>query len=99
MDSSRQRPSPKQPTQHKARSLQEILDEFSPLIDITYEPVKVKDHREAQPLLPSTFIEHSHLYNYFTLFFTPNLFNLITKNTNEYANIHRINIEKEGQRE
>ena len=99
MDSSCQQPSPKQPTQRKARSLQEILDEFSPLTDITYEPVKVEDHREAQPLLPSTFTEDSHPYDYFTLFFTRPLFNLITKNTNEYAAIHRINTEEEGQRE
>jgi hypothetical protein len=99
MDSSYQQPSPKQPTQRKARSLQEILDEFSPLTDITYEPVKVEDHREASAHLPSTFTEHSHPYDYFTLFFTPDLFDLITKNTNEYASIHRINAEEEGLRE
>jgi len=98
MDSSCQQPSPKQSTQRKTHSLQEILDEFSPLTDITYEPVKIEDHREAYALLPPTFTEHSHPYDYFALFFTPDLFNLITKNTNEYAAIHRINIE-EGQRE
>jgi hypothetical protein len=95
---STKQPSIKQPTQRKEHSLQEILDEFSPLIDITYEPVKVEDHREAYTRLPPTFTEHSHLYNYFALFFIPNLFNLITKNTNKYAAIHRTNIE-EGQRE
>jgi hypothetical protein len=99
MDSSQQQPSPKQPTQRKARSLQEILDEFGPLTDITYELVKVEDRREAYAHLPPTFTEHSHLYNYFTLFFTPNLFDLITKNTNEYASIYRINVEEEGLRE
>jgi hypothetical protein len=88
----------KQPMQRKERSLQEILDEFSPLTDITYEPVKVEDHREAYARLLPTFIKHFHLYNYFALFFTPNLFNLITKNTNEYAAIYRTNVE-EGQRE
>ena len=97
MDSSCQQPSPKQPTQRKARSLQEILDEFSPLIDIIYKLVKVEDYREAQPLLPSTFIEDSYLYDYFTLFFTCPLFNLITKNINEYTAIYKINIEEEGQ--
>jgi hypothetical protein len=99
MDSSCQQPSPKQPTQRKARSLQEILDEFSPLIDIIYKLVKVEDYREAQPLLPSTFIEDSYLFDYFILFFTHTLFDLITKNINKYAAIHRINIEEEGQRE
>jgi hypothetical protein len=69
--------------QRKEHSLQEILDEFSPLIDITYKPVKVEDYREAYAHLLPTFIEYSYLYNYFALFFTPNLFNLITKNTNE----------------
>jgi hypothetical protein len=90
MDSSYQQPSSKQPTQRKAHSLQEILNEFSPLTDITYKPVKVEDHREAQPLLPSTFTEDTHPFDYFILFFTRTLFNLITKNTNEYAAIHRI---------
>ena len=99
MDSSCQQPSPKQSTQRKARSLQEILDEFSLLTDITYELVKVEDRREAQPLLPPTFIEHSHPYDYFTLFFTPTLFNLIMKNINEYTAIYRIDVEEEGQRE
>jgi hypothetical protein len=99
MDSSYQQPSSKQPTQRKAHSLQEILNEFSPLTDITYKPVKVEDHREAQPLLPSTFTEDTHPFDYFILFFTRTLFNLITKNTNEYAAIHRINTEEERQRE
>lgn len=95
MDSSCQQPSSKQPTQHKARSLQEILDEVSPLTDITYEPVKIEDHKEAYARLPSTFTEHSHPYDYFALFFTPSLFDLITKNTNQYAAIHM----EKGQRE
>jgi hypothetical protein len=64
-----------------------------------YKPVKVEDHREAQPLLPSTFTEDTHLFDYFILFFTRTLFNLITKNINEYAAIHRINAEEERQRE
>jgi hypothetical protein len=98
MDSSCQRPSPKQPTQRKARSLQEILNEFSPLTDISYEPVQTEDHRDAYPLLPPTFTEHSHPYDYFALFFTPYLFNLIMKNTNQYAATHR-STGHEGQRE
>ena len=91
-----QQPVPKQPTQRKARSLQQILDEFSPLTDIIYEPVKIEDHREAHPLLPPTFIEHSYLYDYFALFFTPDLFHLITKNTNQYAAIYRT-ADQEGR--
>jgi hypothetical protein len=62
MDSSRQQPSSKKPTQRKERSLQEILDEFSPLTDITYEPVKVEDRREAYTIyhlpLQSTLIQN-----------------------------------------
>ena len=56
-------------------------------MDIIYEPVKVKNYREAYAYLPPTFIEYSYLFDYFTLFFTPNLFNLITKNINEYKHI------------
>ena len=84
-----QQPVPKQPTQRKARSLQQILDEFSPLTDIIYEPVKIEDYREVYPLLLPTFTEHSYLYDYFALFFTSNLFHLITKNTNQYIAIYR----------
>ena len=98
MDSSYQQPSPKQPIQRKAHSLQEILKEFSPITDIIYKPIKVEDCKEAHARLLLTFIEHFYLYNYFALFFIPNLFNLITKNTNEYAAIHRRNTE-ERQRE
>jgi hypothetical protein len=84
----------KQPTQHKEHSLQEILDEFSPLIDIIYKPVKVEDHREVYARLLLTFTEYSHLYDYFALFFIPDLFNLITKNINEYIVIYKTNIKK-----
>jgi hypothetical protein len=37
-------------------------------------------------------------YDYFILFFTPNLFQTITTNTNRYANIKRIYTVEEGMR-
>src|SRR6266566_399327 len=54
---------------------------------------------QAQALLPSTFPTEPHPFDYFTLFFTPSLFQTITTNTNQYANIQRIHADKEGLRE
>ncbi len=91
------RPQPVQ--EHKARTLQDILDEFGSIDQVTFEPIRLEPHRHAQALLPPSFTEHSHPYDYFALFFTPNLFQTITKNTNRYAAIHRIYAVQEGQRE
>jgi hypothetical protein len=66
----------------KARSLEEILAEFKPIDQVIYETIKLEPHRDGQALLPPTFLTKSHPFDYFTLFFTPEIFSTITKHTN-----------------
>jgi hypothetical protein len=73
-----------------ASTLEQILSQFEPLKNIIFEPIQTEPQRAAQPLLPPTFSITSHLFDYFALFFTHSLFQLITKHTNEYAAIQRI---------
>ena len=78
-------------SQRKARSLEDILLEFRSIDQVVYEPFQAEQpKRPATAHLPLTFPTQAHLYDYFTLFFTPDLFQSITTNTNQYANIQRI---------
>jgi hypothetical protein len=47
---------------------------------------KIEAHRLVKALLLANFLANLHLYNYFALFFTLNLFRTITTNTNRYTN-------------
>ena len=88
-----------EPNRQKARSLEDILLEFKPIEQVFYDPFQVEPKRVATAVLPPTFsTRRPHPYDYFTLVFTPNLFHLITTNTNKYATIQRIHVEH-GQRE
>ena len=88
-----------QSNQRKTRSLEDILLEFEPIHTVSYEPIQVESNRSASVLLPSTFPKQPHPFDYFTLFFTPTLFNQITTNTNQYANIQRLHVVEERHRE
>jgi hypothetical protein len=90
---------PAKPNKRKAQSLDDILHEFGPIKDVSYTPFEIEEPRPAKPLLPSTFPTQPHPYDYFTLFFTPDLFRTITKNTNRYANMQRIHVADRGLRE
>jgi hypothetical protein len=92
-------PPPPQPAKLKARSLDDILAEFDSIDQVVFDPVELEQHRDAQPLLPPTFSATSSPFDYFTLFFTPTLFDTITTNTNRYAAIQRIHTREEGMRE
>ena len=83
----------------KARSLEDILAEFGSIDQVIFEPVQLEPHKDAQALLPPTFLPDSHPFDYFTLYFTPELFETITKNTNQYAAIQRIHVVEERLRE
>jgi Transposase IS4 len=84
----------------KTKTLEQILAEFEPLNKVVFEPIQVEPQRAAQPLLPPTFTTTSHPFDYFTLFFTHDLLELITKHTNQYAAIQRIQREEiQAQRE
>jgi len=88
-----------EPTGRKAQSLNDLLHEFGPIKGVSYTPFQPEQHQPAKALLPSTFPTEPHPFDYFTLFFTPSLFQTITTNTNRYANIQRIYADKEGLRE
>jgi len=90
---------PARPNKPKARSLKDILHEFGLIEEVFYTPFQIEQSRPANALLPSTFPTQPHLYDYFTLFFTPDLFRTITINTNRYANKQRIGVADEGLRE
>jgi hypothetical protein len=86
-------------TSGKARSLDEILAEFGSIDQVVFEPVQLEPHKDAQALLPLAFSANSHPFDYFALFFTPKLFDIITKNTNQYATTQRLHKVEERVRE
>src|SRR5260370_21053393 len=90
---------PPQSARPKARTLKDILAEFESIDQVVFDPIKLEQHRDAQPLLPPTFSATSHPFDYFALFFTRDLFNTITTNTNLYAAMQRICAGEEGMRE
>jgi hypothetical protein len=97
MDSSSS-PLPKS-KQRKALSLKDILLEFGPITGVSYEPFKCEPKQSARALLPLSFPRNPHPFNYFSLFFTRDLFHTITTNTNRYASIQRIRVQQERARE
>jgi hypothetical protein len=78
-------PPPPQPAKLKTRSLDDILAEFDSIDQVVFDPIELEAHRDTQPLLPLTFLVTSSLFDYFTLFFTPTLFDTIMTNTNRYT--------------
>lgn len=90
---------PTEPTRQKPRTLEDILLEFGPVGQVLYEPFQPEEpKRDATVHLPPTFPIRPHPYDYFALFFTPDLFETITRNTNQYTAIQRMCGEP-GQRE
>jgi hypothetical protein len=83
----------------KAPSLEDILHKFRPINKVSYTPFQIKQLQPAKALLPSTFPTQPHPYDYFTLFLTNDLLYTITTNTNQYTNIHRIQVAYKGLRE
>ena len=69
---------PPQSARPKARTLEDILAEFESIDQVVFDPIELEQHRDAQPLLPPTFSATSHPFDYFTLFFTHDLFETIT---------------------
>jgi hypothetical protein len=76
---------PSQPAKLKARTLEEILAKFDSIDQVVFDPIKLEQYHDAQlfllPIFPATF----YPFDYFVLFFTHNLFETITTNTNLYA--------------
>jgi hypothetical protein len=80
-----------QSTNQKA-SLEDILLRLGPITNVSYEPFQTEPKQPARALLPPSFPQHPHPFDYFSLFFTQDLFQTITTNTNRYANIQRLQV-------
>jgi hypothetical protein len=83
----------------KTQSLKDILHEFGLIEVVSYALFQIEHPRPIKALLPSTFPTQPYPYDYFTLFFTPDLFRTITININRYANMQRIHSIDRGLRE
>jgi hypothetical protein len=71
-------------------NLDEILAQFQPIDQVIFEPMQPEPPQVARALLPASFSVQSHPFDYFILFFTHTLLELITKHTNQYAAIQRL---------
>jgi len=74
----------------KAQSLEDILHQLGPIIDVSFEPFKCELGQTAKALLPTSFPLKAYPFDYFSLFFTRELFQIITTNTNRYASIQKL---------
>ena len=90
---------PTQPKRQKAQSLEDILLKLGPITSVSYEPFQCEPRQTAKALLPASFPQKPHPFDYFSLFFTGDLFQTITTNTNQYASIQRPYIVGERARE
>ncbi|OCK99140.1 uncharacterized protein K441DRAFT_653614, partial [Cenococcum geophilum 1.58] len=75
---------PTQAKRQKAQSLEDILLKLGPITSVSYEPFKCEPQQTAKALLPTSFPPKPHPFDYFSLFFTRDLFQTITTNTNRY---------------
>jgi hypothetical protein len=76
----------------KALSLKDILLQLGPIAEVQFDPFHPEPKQLPKAQLPSSFPQNPHPFNYFSLFFTPNLFQIITSNTNRYASAQRLHI-------
>jgi hypothetical protein len=90
---------PTQPKKQNAQSLQDILQKLGLITSVSYEPFQGEPRQAAKALLPTSFPSKPHPFDYFSLFFTHDLFQMITTNTNRYANIQRLQVAQERARE
>jgi hypothetical protein len=90
---------PPEPAGRKSKVLKDILKKLGPVDKVLYTPFKIEPLQAPKPLLPSSFPLNPHLFDYFSLFFTPDLFKIITRNTNQYASLYRFQVQQERARE
>jgi hypothetical protein len=90
---------PIQPKGPKAQSLEDILLKLGPITNVSYDPFQCEPRQSAKALLPTSFPPKPHPFDYFSLFFTHDLLQTITINTNRYANIRRLQVAQERARE
>ena len=75
----------------------QLITEFGDLKSIQFEPFQPEQSRPAEALLPSSFPTNPLPSDYFNLFFTSDLFDLIVRNTNKYAAIQRLDKAEKGR--
>jgi hypothetical protein len=92
-------PSPQPKGPKNTQSLENILSKLGPITNVAFEPFQPEPEQSARAILPPTFPPKPHPFDYFSLFFTRELFQIITTNTNRYANMQRLYIKEERARE
>jgi hypothetical protein len=92
-------PKATQPKKQTAQSLEDILLTLGPITGVHYEPFCPEPKQAARALLPPSFPPKPRPIDFFSLFFTRELCQTITTNTNRYASIQRLRIAQEGVRE
>jgi hypothetical protein len=90
---------PIQPKKQNTQSLPDILQKLGPITSVSYNPFQCEPRQVARALLPTSFPRNPHPFDYFSLFFTNDLLQTITTNTNRYASIQRIQVQQERARE
>jgi hypothetical protein len=81
---------PKQPKGQKALSLEDILLKIGPVTNVSFTPFEYEPKQQAKALLPLSFPQRPHVFDYFSLFFIYDLIQTITTNTNRYTSLQRI---------
>ena len=83
---------PQAPQAAKALSLEDILLQLGPITEVQFDPFQPEPKQLPKAQLPSSFPQNPHPFDYFSLFFTPDLFQTITSNINRYASAERLYI-------
>ena len=81
----------------KADLVDTLISEFGDLQSIQFELFQPEKERPVRAVLPSNFPTQLVPSDYFNLFFTSDLFELITRNTNKYAAIQRLDTAEKGR--
>jgi hypothetical protein len=84
--------------QKHSQLLEDILLRLGPITDIYFEPFQPEPKQSVRAILPPTFPSKPYPFDYFSLFFTSELFQTITINTNQYASLQRLYIKEEWAR-
>ncbi|RFU28169.1 hypothetical protein B7463_g8179, partial [Scytalidium lignicola] len=91
---------PQLPNTAKVKSFtcfEDVLNAFQSRKKVSFKPFEPEEYRESRALLPEDFPKKAAPLVYFSLFFTKELLESITRSTNSYANDIRY-AKKEDQR-
>ena len=83
-----------QPEKKTTFTLSEIIEQYGNLKSVEFVPFLPEEKRAAKPLLPTNFPIEPTPANFFDLFFTDDIYKLISENTNKFTLNHRENTEK-----